>query len=135
MPPLSPELFWLTLTALMTAVIWIPYILNRIAEMGLWPALRNPEPDTHAKAAWANRMQAGHSNAVENLVVFAPLAVAVHVAGAGTATTAFAAATYFFARLAHIIVYTLGIPGLRTLAFFIGFLAQVAFAFTLIGWL
>ncbi len=135
MVSLSPELFWLTLTALMTAVIWIPYILNRIAEMGLWAALRNPAPDAHARAAWANRMQASHVNAVENLVVFAPLAIAVHVTGMGTSTTAVAAATYFFARLAHILVYTLGIPGLRTTAFFIGFLAQVVLGLTLLGWM
>ncbi len=132
---ISPELFWLALTALMTAVIWVPYILNRIMEMGLWAALQNPKPDSRAKAAWANRMQAAPVNAVENLVVFAPLTIGVHVAGAGTSLTALAAAVYFYTRLAHIIVYTLGIPGLRTLAFFIGFLAQVAMAFTLLGWM
>jgi len=132
---LSPELFWLTLTALMTAALWVPYILNRIIEVGLWATLRNPEPDAHAKAAWAVRMQASHVNAVENLVVFAPLAIAVHVTGMGTSTTALAAAIYFFARLAHILIYTLGIPGLRTAAFTIGFIAQVILAFTLLGWM
>ncbi|HEY5597546.1 MAG TPA: MAPEG family protein [Kiloniellales bacterium] len=132
---LAPELFWLTLTALMTAVIWVPYILNRIVEMGLWGALKTPGPEAHAKAAWAQRLQAAHVNAVENLVIFAPLAIAVHVAGAGTPLTALAAATYFYTRLAHVIVYTLGIPGLRTLTFAIGFIAQVILAFALLGWM
>ena len=132
---LSPELYWLTLTALMTAALWLPYILNRIIEIGLWGALKNPEQDSHAKAAWADRMQASHVNAVENLVVFAPLAIAVHVTGVGTSTTAVAAAAYFFARLAHILIYTLGIPGLRTTAFVIGFGAQVILGFTLLGWM
>ncbi len=130
---LPPELFWLTMTALMTAFFWIPYILNRIVEDGVWAALKNPEPDAHARAAWANRMQAGHTNAVENFVVFAPLAVAVHVTDMGTSLTALAAATYFFARLAHILIYTFGIPLLRTTAFVIGFGAQVILGFTLLG--
>ena len=133
MTSLSPELFWLTLTALMTAVIWIPYVLNRIFEIGLWAALRNPEPDAHAKAAWANRMQEAHTNAVENLVVFAPLAIAVDVTGMGTAFTALAAATYFYTRLAHILIYAYGVPALRTAAFFIGFLAQLVLGLTLLG--
>lgn len=132
---LSPELFWLTVTALMTAVIWVPYILNRIMEVGLWGALRNPEPDAHARAAWAGRMQAAHTNAVENLVVFAPLAIAVHVTGMGTASTALAAAVYFFARLAHILIYAFGVPGLRTVAFFVGFLAQIVLGLTLLGFM
>ena len=30
MQNLSPELYWLTLTALMTGLLWIPYILQRM---------------------------------------------------------------------------------------------------------
>jgi len=33
--------------------------------------------------------------------------------------------TYFFARLVHFVVYTLGIPVARTLAFTAGWLAQL----------
>jgi uncharacterized MAPEG superfamily protein len=36
-----------------------------------------------------------------------------------------ACAFYFWARLAHAVVYTLGAPVLRTLAFTVGFAAQV----------
>jgi uncharacterized MAPEG superfamily protein len=35
---------------------------------------------------------------------------------------------YFWARLAHVIIYTLGIPVLRTLSFTVGFLAQAVLA-------
>jgi len=41
-----------------------------------------------------------------------------------TAVTAFACALYFWSRLAHVVVYTLGIPGLRTITFAGGFVAQ-----------
>ena len=73
-------------------------------------------------------------NAVENLVVFAPLALAVHITGSGTHITAAACAVYFFARAAHYIIGILGIPiPFRTAAFFAGFLAQMALAGTLLG--
>ncbi len=39
-----------------------------------------------------------------------------------------ACAVYFWARLAHAIVYTLGVPVLRSLAFTVGFLAQAVLA-------
>jgi uncharacterized MAPEG superfamily protein len=135
MTPLSPELYWLALTALLTAILWAPYIINRILEMGLWAALKTAGPDCHAKAAWAIRLQAAHSNAVENLVIFAPLAIAVHVAGAGTSLTAMAAAIYFYTRLVHVVAYTLGIPVVRTLSFAVGFVAQVIMGFVLLGWM
>jgi uncharacterized MAPEG superfamily protein len=40
---------------------------------------------------------------------------------------------YFFARLAHYVIYTLGLPLLRTVAFFIGFVSQMVLAMTLFG--
>jgi uncharacterized MAPEG superfamily protein len=35
---------------------------------------------------------------------------------------------YFWARVAHLIVYTLGLPVFRTLAFAVGFAAQAVLA-------
>jgi uncharacterized MAPEG superfamily protein len=52
----------------------------------------------------------------------------IDAAGKGTATTATACAIYFWARLAHAVIYALGIPVARTVAFAIGFVAQVVLA-------
>lgn len=121
------ELFWLTLTAVLTGLLWLPYILDRIVARGLMGAMANPGVDDAPQSAWAVRLTAAHSNAVENLVVFATLVLTAHVLGIADATTAFAAALYFWARLVHAVVYTLGIPVLRTLSFAGGFVAQVLF--------
>lgn len=129
---LSTELYWLTLTTLMTGLIWVPYIINRLKEDSPWPALMNPQPDTRPKAQWAERLMRAHANAVENLVVFAPLVLAVQMTGSATATTATACMIYFYARLAHILLYTFGVPLLRTVAFFIGFLCQMTLGLTLL---
>ena len=134
-PSMSPELFYTALAALFTGVMWIPIVLNRLREVGIWPALQNPQPDAHAKAAWAYRLANAHRNAIENLVVFAPLAIAVHVLGLGNAQTAAAAAIFFFARVAHAVIYAAGIPVLRTIAFAVGFICHVVLAARVLGWL
>ena len=130
---MTRELFWLTSTVTLTALFWVPYILNRLNEHGAWPALRNPQPDLRPKAQWAERMMRAHANAVENLVIFAPLVFALHATGISTPATAGACMVYFFARLAHYIIYTLGLPLLRALAFAVGFAAQMVQALTLFG--
>ena len=101
--------------------------------MGVWKALSNPEPDVRPHANWAYRMAHAHRNAIENLVVFAPLAVIVHVLGAGDTLTATAAAAFFGSRLAHMFIYTFGIPLLRTIAFLVGFWAQAVMALRIFG--
>ena len=130
----SPELTYVALTALFTGVLWVPIIVNRLAEMGPWKALKNPEPDVRPHADWAYRLANAHRNAIENLVVFAPLAIAVHVLQLGTTGTARAAAIFFVARVAHAVIYTFGVPLLRTIAFAVGFFAQVFLAGRVLGW-
>ena len=119
------ELFWLTLTVALTGLFWVPYIVDRILVRGLVGAMANPRADAVPQSAWADRLMAAHGNAVENLVVFATLVLTAHALGIANPTTAFACALYFWARLVHAVVYTLGIPVLRTLSFVAGFVAQV----------
>jgi uncharacterized MAPEG superfamily protein len=121
---MSNELFWLVLTVAMTGLMWLPYILDRIMVRGLMGAMANPSPSDKAQSPWARRMMAAHTNAVENLIVFAPLVLTARALGIATAVTAFACALYFWSRLAHVVVFTLGIPVLRTLSFAGGFVAQ-----------
>jgi uncharacterized MAPEG superfamily protein len=131
---MSHELFWLVMTAAMTGLMWIPYILDRIMVRGVFGAMANPTADAKPQSPWAQRLMAAHINAVENLAVFAPLVLAaqdlnVNIATAGTT---FACQLYFYSRLVHVVVYTLGIPVLRTLAFLGGFIAQVLLVLALL---
>jgi uncharacterized MAPEG superfamily protein len=54
----------------------VPYILDRVMVRGVMGAMANPSPSDKPQAAWAQRMMAAHTNAVENLVIFAPLVLA-----------------------------------------------------------
>lgn len=131
--PLTPELTWLVASVILTGVLWLPYIVDRMREHGLWRALQNPNKDARPKAAWADRLMWAHANAVENLVIFAPLVLTAHAVGATGPTTTLAAQTYFGARLAHAVIYAAGVPVLRTLAFVAGVIAQVTFAVVILS--
>lgn len=122
---MTRELFWLTLTVILTGLLWVPYILNRMQVRGLSGTLANPSRVDKPQAEWANRMMFAHDNAVENLIIFAPLVLILNAIDYSSTYTVLACNVYFWSRLAHAIVYTLGIPVFRTLAFTVGFLAQV----------
>ncbi len=129
----SPELFWLVLSVLISALYWVPYILNEIVRAGLFGAMASKQPWSIELAGWAQRARRAHANQVENLVIFAPLAMLVPLLGLSSEATALAAMIFFVARLAHFVVYTLGVPVLRTLTFFIGVGCQVYLAIVLLG--
>lgn len=122
---MTRELFWLTLTVILTGALWIPYILNRCQVRGLSGAMANPSRNDKPHAPWATRLMFAHDNAVENLVIFAPLVLILNAIDYSTTWTVLACAVFFWARLAHVIVYTIGLPVFRTAAFTVGFLAEV----------
>lgn len=130
---MSKELLWLTLTVILTGLMWVPYILDRVMMRGLMGAMANPSRKDKPQSEWAQRLYFAHTNAVENLVLFAALVLTLDALGHSTMSTAIACAVYFWARLAHAIVYTAGIPVLRTLAFTVGFFAQAALVLAIFG--
>ena len=122
---MTPELFWLTLTVILTGLLWVPYVLNRTAIRGIGGAMANPSRTDKPHAEWATRLMFAHDNAIENLIVFAPLVLILAQIDYSTKWTVYACAVYFWSRVVHLIVYTLGLPVFRTLAFLVGFFAQV----------
>jgi uncharacterized MAPEG superfamily protein len=128
---MTADLYWLTLTALMTACMAFPYVMERILRVGPMPAMGySKESGTggfdqpvEKPATWAKRAYAAHRNAVEGLAIFAALVLAAHAANVNPAEVAMWAKIYFFARLVHYVVYTAGIPVVRTLSFFVALAA------------
>jgi uncharacterized MAPEG superfamily protein len=74
-----------------------------------------------------------HTNAVENLVVFATLVLLAHALGITGAAIGTSALVYFWARVVHAASYTLAVPWVRTLAFAVGFLAQACIAWQILA--
>lgn len=133
---MTTELYWLTLTALMTSLFWLVYILDRMAVRGVLGTLTATTPETGGgHSPWAQRAMRAHQNAVENLVVFAPLVLIAHVLQISTPATRAAVVVYFIGRLVHFILFTAGIPMGRTLAYTAGWLATLAMAFSILHWI
>ena len=132
---MTTELYWLILTALMTALLWVPYVLNRMVMNGLGGTLAGGAPDSNTLSAWAQRASRAHTNAVENLAIFAPIVLTAHVLNISNGTTKLAVVVYFFARLLHFVVYSAGIPAARTLTFTAGWLAQIAIIASILRWI
>jgi uncharacterized MAPEG superfamily protein len=128
---MKPELLYLVYVTALTGLLWVPYILDRIATWGLGAAVSYPD-NPPAQSPWARRLMKAHHNAVENLVVFAALVLAAQDLGISNSAIATAAMVYFWARLVHVLAYTFAIPWVRTLAFTVGFLCQTAIAWQIV---
>lgn len=116
-----------------TAMLWIPHILQRILEMKPYLAFRDPRHDNPTKAAWAQRAIRVRTNAVENLASFGFLVIALEITNSTTATTAIAAAAYFYIRVIHYFVYLMAVPWARTPVFFAGWICQLILVAILFG--
>lgn len=128
---MKTELLYLALVTAFTGLLWVPYILDRAAVRGLMDAVGYPE-NPKPQSPWAQRLMKAHGNAVENLVVFAPLVLLANVTGVASAVVGTAAIVYFWARVVHAVSYTFAIPWVRTLSFTVGFFAQAAVAWQIL---
>lgn len=124
---MSPELKYLAWVAVLTALIRIPWMLNKVAKRGLAQVSRYPR-ESEPLSPWAHRLWVAHEDAVDNLIVFAVLVGVLHAAGYSTPVTIAAAAIYFWARLAHVLVYALAIPWVKTVAHLAAFGAILVLA-------
>ena len=128
---MKTELLYLTWVTVLTGLLWIPYILDRISVWGLSDAVGYPA-DPKPQSAWATRLMKAHSNSVENLVVFAALVLVAHAAGISNGVTATACVVYFCARVVQVLSHTFAVPWVRTLAFAVGFFSQATLAWQLL---
>ena len=126
MAMMKAELFWLTLTTVLTGLLWVPYNLDRMAVRGLMVTLDNPSPRHKPQTGWAVRLMNAHINQVENLVIFGILVLVLDALAISTPLTVLACAVFFWSRLTYVVIYAIGVRVLRTLAFTVGFLAEVA---------
>jgi len=129
---MKTELMYLVWVTTLTAVVWIPYIVDRLMVEGIADAVgypANPKP----QSPWARRLKAAHYNAVENLIIFAALVLVAQDAGVSNNATVTACMVYFWARVAHLVAYTFAIPLARTLAFSVGFVCQMTLAAQLLA--
>jgi uncharacterized MAPEG superfamily protein len=129
---MNTELKYLAMVAVLTGLMWVPYILNEIMVRGVLDAVGYPD-NPKPLARWAQRLKAAHYNAVENLAVFAALVLVAQAAGIHSAAIACAAQVYFWARVAHAAAYTYAVPWVRTIAFVVGVGCQMCIAWHILA--
>ena len=120
---MTTDLKYLALTALLTAALWIPYVVCQVATNGFLKPQNYTDPTPRPLPLWGKRADRTYLNAVEVFAPFAALVIVAHLAGKANAMTAFWAAAFFWMRVAHAVVYLLGIPYIRTLVFTLGFVS------------
>lgn len=86
-----------------------------------------------AAPPWVTRAVRAHANLIENLPAFIVLVVAAHLTGRANDTTALGATIFFWARVAHAIIYTAGIVYLRTAAFAVSLAGEVMILSQILG--
>ena len=127
---MTTELSMLAWATGLTGILWVPYVIAYVQLSGVMNVLKyDPFPDL---PDWVERAKAHHRNSVENLVIFAALIITAHLANENSAATASAAITYFWSRVAHLIVHYLGTPYLRTIAWFVSWLAMACIFFQIV---
>ncbi|MEL1251281.1 MAPEG family protein [Aurantiacibacter gilvus] len=123
---------FLALAGVFTVLMWVPYILSRLFVWGFKDFLGNypagfpatePEPPL-----WAQRVKRAHLNMVETLPAFIAvvLAAAMLPDRIDAASVNLWASVFYYARVAHYIVYSLGVPYLRTPSYLVSWAAILA---------
>jgi len=129
---MSADLKYLAYTAILTATLWIPYIVCQVLTNGFLTPPNYVDPTPRPVPLWGKRADRAHINAVEVFAPFAALVIVIHIAGKANSMTAFWAMSFFWLRVAHAIVYLLAIPYIRTLIFTLGFVCVVGLFWELI---
>jgi uncharacterized MAPEG superfamily protein len=122
---------YLLLSAILCFVQMLIAATGANQQVGL-PALAGNRESLPEIVGWAGRARRAHLNMIENLLLFAVLVLIATVAGKANAMTAMGAMIFFWARLAYAVIYLIGIPWLRTLAWFVAVIGLAMIAWVLL---
>ena len=129
---MTPDLFYLTLLAGLGLILWIPHVTAIVMNHGLMSASDYREIPEKELPAWGRRAQRIHLNFVENIAPFAALVIVAHLTKTANEMTALMAILFFWIRIAHAVVFYLGVPFLRTLLFTAGFVVTAIIFFQIV---
>ncbi len=125
---------YLTLSGVLTVLLWTPYIVARLFVWGPLTFLGNYPKGFPAEEPtpplWAQRAKRAHLNMVETMPAFIAVIVGANYLigdSAGLVIGAWAQ-VFFYVRIAHAVVYILAIPGLRTPIYLVSWAAILMIA-------
>jgi len=122
---MSPDLKYLAYTAMLTASLWIPYIVSQVMTNGFLTPPNYVDPEPRPVPLWGKRADRVYMNAVETFAPFAVLVILIHLTGKANGTTALLTECFFWLRVAHAVVYWFAFPYIRTVIFTLGFVTVI----------
>ena len=128
---MSVELMMLVYSALLLLFIILAQAGLAISQNGLM-AQAGSRDSLAEPTVLRNRLQRLTANMQENLVIFAILVMAANTAGISNETTVIGATVFFYARVAHAVVYAFGWPMIRPLFYFSGVFGMLAIAWQML---
>ena len=129
---MTPELFYLVWSAALTVVLAVIAVSGAQLQVGL-PTLAGNRENMPEITGWAGRAQRAHRNMLESLVLFAILVLTAKAAGVSNAMTLLGAQLFFWGRVAHGVIYIIGIPWARTAAWAVSVIGLLLIFWQLVG--
>lgn len=105
---------------------------RNVVLLGL-PAAAGNQHDMAPWTGWNDRLNRAIKNLIESITIFAPIVMAIQMLGLNDNFSALGSQLFVFARIIHAFVYTLGVPWVRTVAWFLGVVGIVMVASPLLG--
>ena len=98
---MTPELFWLTLTMLLAATMWVPFIIGVNATDSGQQVTADGRANVPGMLPWVQRAHRAHLNLLEQAMPMAALILVAHALNVSSWITIWAAAAFFWLRVAH----------------------------------
>jgi uncharacterized MAPEG superfamily protein len=121
---MTPELSFVVWSVALTFVEVLVAVLAAQAQLGLGPLAGNRD-ELPPLTGFAGRATRAHWNMLESLPLFVALVLVARIAGKTNAATLTGCELFFWGRLAHWVIYLIGIPWLRTLAWVVSVIGLV----------
>ncbi len=128
---MSVDLKYLAFTAVLTATLWIPYVVAQVMTNGFLRPENYVDPTPRPVPLWGHRVHRAYLNALETFPPYAALVILIQLTGKANAMTAFWSMSFFWLRVAHAIVYAAAIPYIRTLIFVLGWVTVIGLFYEL----
>jgi uncharacterized MAPEG superfamily protein len=112
---MTPELRYLLWSVALTVVLVVVATLGAMHQVGL-PKLAGNRENMPELQGWGGRAERAHRNMLESLVLFAILVLAARALNVSNNLTVLGAQLFFWGRVAHAVLYIVGVSWVRTAA-------------------
>ena len=121
---MSTELLMLLNSIILFFTIIIAQALMALRQNGL-SAQAGSRDNLNDPTVLRKRLQRLIANLQENLLMFGLVVLIAHSMGVSNSQTALGATLFFYARVAHALVYAFGLPVIRPFCWFVSFVGLV----------